>query len=256
MATDRSPPSMYRRPATVTGGKTPGTAQLAATARPRWTPLSLSKTTGAPVSASTAVTARRARGHGCPSKVRRKPSHTSRPPAPVRPERGPADHRAPAAAVTADLGPEEPHRIEGAEPAQVAECSALPDVSERVVLRGADAQMGGDDGPGGGPDHEIGIADVDALLTQAGNDPGLPRDARRTAAGQNERAARMVLGDRWRPAGEPGRPPPRRRRHTRLRLGSGVDRVVVWLRRHVTCPSSRPPPGHRCRRTSGDERRT
>ena len=55
---DRTPPSMKRRPLMVTGGQTPGTAQLAATASTRSTPESLVNTTGSPVSASTAVTRR------------------------------------------------------------------------------------------------------------------------------------------------------------------------------------------------------
>src|SRR5579875_19223 len=51
----RIPPSMYRRPSMVTGGNTPGTAQLDATARWRGTPASASQTRNSPVSASTAV---------------------------------------------------------------------------------------------------------------------------------------------------------------------------------------------------------
>ncbi len=38
LSADRTPPSMYRLPPIVTGGQTPGTAELAATASTRPTP--------------------------------------------------------------------------------------------------------------------------------------------------------------------------------------------------------------------------
>ena len=56
--------------ATSTAGKTPGTAQLAATARSSGTPLVLSKTTEVPVSASTAVMNSRPSGHALPASPR------------------------------------------------------------------------------------------------------------------------------------------------------------------------------------------
>jgi len=54
LAPDRTPPSTYRHSPTVAGGHTPGTAQLAATASTRSTPLRGVKTTTSPVAASTA----------------------------------------------------------------------------------------------------------------------------------------------------------------------------------------------------------
>ena len=67
---------MYRRPPMVTVGQTTGTAQLAATAETRSTPLSRSKATSSPVSASTAVISTRgAAGH---SWLGSRPAMTSR----------------------------------------------------------------------------------------------------------------------------------------------------------------------------------
>jgi len=62
-AAERMPPSIHRRPLSVTGGQTPGTAQLALTASIRLTPLELSNVADSPVSASTAVMSRRWVGH-------------------------------------------------------------------------------------------------------------------------------------------------------------------------------------------------
>jgi hypothetical protein len=65
---DRTPPSTSRVPAAVTGGYTPGTAQLAATAVTSGTPLSRSRTWNDPSRASTAVIRRTGRPgpHGQP----------------------------------------------------------------------------------------------------------------------------------------------------------------------------------------------
>lgn len=51
----RLPPSIQRRPATVTGGHTRGTAQLAATASRSVTPERASNASTCPLSASTAA---------------------------------------------------------------------------------------------------------------------------------------------------------------------------------------------------------
>lgn len=56
LAVERLPPSIQRRPATVTGGQTTGTAQLAATASSSFTPERASNASTSPVRASTAVT--------------------------------------------------------------------------------------------------------------------------------------------------------------------------------------------------------
>jgi hypothetical protein len=56
LATERTPPSMKRRFPMVTGGQTPGTAQLAPTASTRPASPAESNTTNSPVRASTAVT--------------------------------------------------------------------------------------------------------------------------------------------------------------------------------------------------------
>ncbi len=49
---EMTPPSMYRRPAMVIGGKSPGTAQLEATARSSGAPAASSQTVKDPDSAS------------------------------------------------------------------------------------------------------------------------------------------------------------------------------------------------------------
>ena len=56
LATERTPPSMKRRFPMVTGGQTPGTAQLAPTASTRLASPAESNTTNSPVRASAAVT--------------------------------------------------------------------------------------------------------------------------------------------------------------------------------------------------------
>ena len=58
LAGERMPPSIKRRPLMVTGGQTPGTAQLAPTASTRSTPLPESNVASSPVSTSTAVMSR------------------------------------------------------------------------------------------------------------------------------------------------------------------------------------------------------
>ena len=58
LAIERIPPSMNRRSPMVTGGQTPGTAQLAPTASTRPASPAASNTTNSPVRASTAVTFR------------------------------------------------------------------------------------------------------------------------------------------------------------------------------------------------------
>ena len=55
LVTERMPPSMSRRPFTVTGGQTPGTAQLAVTASSSRTPEDASKGRNSPSAVSTAV---------------------------------------------------------------------------------------------------------------------------------------------------------------------------------------------------------
>src|SRR6266508_5435066 len=75
LVADRMPPSTQRRPLMVTGGQTPGTAQLAPTASTRDTPLSRSNARNSPDPASTAVISSRRSGQ---SRTGRRDSITAR----------------------------------------------------------------------------------------------------------------------------------------------------------------------------------
>jgi alkanesulfonate monooxygenase SsuD/methylene tetrahydromethanopterin reductase-like flavin-dependent oxidoreductase (luciferase family) len=65
LSMERAPPSMKRRPPIVTGGQTPGTAQLAATASIRLALEAASNTAVAPLSQSTATSLIERRGQSC-----------------------------------------------------------------------------------------------------------------------------------------------------------------------------------------------
>ena len=62
---ERMPPSIHFSPPMLTGGHTPGTAQLAATASTRDTPSLRSNTRNSPVRALTAVSLSARSGHSC-----------------------------------------------------------------------------------------------------------------------------------------------------------------------------------------------
>src|SRR5437660_4482614 len=92
LASERTPPSTYRRPLIVTGGKTSGTAQLAATASRSATPPPRSNTVASPLAASTAVIRNRRSGQArldrpCSKRARHSDSGIVRAASAARPRR-------------------------------------------------------------------------------------------------------------------------------------------------------------------------